>query len=358
MHRVSLFIAITSFSITCAFGEPAKSPAVGMLLPLTGNYAAVGADNKQGIEAAQDILKSKAAINLVFADSKADPTTAVSEFRKLIDSDKVLAVYAMRGPVGMAVNPISQSSNISLLGGVGNYQFADTNKYAFQLWSKSDDEGAFLATRMATKGYKKIALLTAEDDWPSAVSKGFREKTDKHELELIYDQEILPSELDFRTVILQIKEKSPDAIFLNLALAQLGPFIKQMREQGVKLPIYSNFWIAKKDVVEAVGEEGLEGVRFVEMGTEFPIFKKTIETKFGSNPSGATLSAYVATILLQQAASELATNPSPADLYAALLKQKEVRTPDGNIEIVDRCVKFPLVERTMHNGKAETVKDE
>jgi hypothetical protein len=62
----------------------------------------------------------------------------------------------------------------------------------------------------------------------------------------------------------------------------------------------------------------------------------------------------VATILLTQAVASLDGSPSKEELYAALLTQKEVRTPDHNFQIVDRHIKFPLVVKKILNGKGAT----
>jgi ABC-type branched-subunit amino acid transport system substrate-binding protein len=49
-----------SFSVVSAKAEP----RVGMLLPLSGNYAALGVDNKQGIEAALELSPYKAPLKI------------------------------------------------------------------------------------------------------------------------------------------------------------------------------------------------------------------------------------------------------------------------------------------------------
>ncbi len=322
-----------------------------MLLPLSGNYASVGADNKQGIDVAVDLLDARQILALSYGDSKAEAAVAVSEFRKLTADDRVVAVFAMRGPVGMAINPLSKNAGIPLLGGVGNKDFASANEYAFQFWPRSDEEGAFLANVIAKQGFKKVSLITAQDDWPTAVSQGFRDELSKLKISVVYDQEIVPADTDFRTAIAQLRSKSADVVFANVGLAQIGPFLRQAKEQKLTLPTYSNYFIAKKDVVESAGSDLLEGVRFVEMSTDLPTLQKELQSRYGSNPSGATLSAYVATYLLVQSAKADPSIRTARDLYSTMLKQSEVRTPDGSFPIIDRKIKFPLVVKIMHGGK-------
>jgi|GEM_PF-1260719 len=367
--RLLFLILLAPFNLAVS----AEELTVGALLPLSGNYATIGDDNRQGFEVARELLDANSAIKLIYADSKADASISVNEFKRLVDIEKVKAVFAMRGPVGMALNPLSAASGIPLLGGVGNREFAEGNKYAFQIWSRSDLEGASVAKLMAGHNYSSVALVTAQDDWPDAVSKGFREQVQNSGLKLIYDEEILPAETEFRTMIRQIRSKEPSVIFANLGLAQFAPFLRQLQEQKLSVPVYANFWVAKKEVVEGAGISAIEGVRFVEMDTGLPRFREAVLSKFGTIPSAATLSSYVGTLLLGQAVrdlkggdlkggdlkggdlkgGDLKADHGSGLLYASLLKQTEVRTPDGALPIRDRCVIFPLVERVMRKGQAK-----
>lgn len=348
-----ILLAVAFAAISFPFVSVKADTKVGMLLPLSGNYAAVGVDNRQGIEAALELSPYTGSLNIEYADSKADATVAVSEFRKLTNDEQVVAVYAMRGPVGMAINPISKAIGVPILGGVGNKDFAAMNEYAYQFWSTSDEEGRFLANALKSNRLMKVALLTAQDDWPVAVSKAFRERVKANNGSIVYDQEYIPSELDFRTAIAQLKSKAPDVVFANLGINQLAPFFKQAREFKLALAIYSNFWAAKKDVINAAGIENVEGIKFVEMNTALPSFQKTVAEKFKSTPSGATLSAYAGTLLFLQVAAKHPEARSPLSFNRALTEMREIETPDGPLFIKDRRVEFPLIERTIHGGNAE-----
>lgn len=355
--------AKVAFSFLILFGQlvayaesaPVSKPKIGVLLPLSGSYAPVGKDNREGIEAALAESKSPVGFEIVYADSKADPATAVTEFRKLTESDKVIAVFVMRGPVGMAINPLSRSAEMPLLGGVGNKGFAIHNKFAFQMWPKSDDEGAYIAARLKKQLFKTAAVITVQDDWPAAVSDGFRKGFADSDARIVSDHEVNPTETDFRTVLLQIRSKSPQVVFANIGLSQIGPFLRQAREMKLSVPIYSNFWVAKKEVIEAAGVSNIDGVRFVEMDTRRENLSKFTASQFSSTPSGATLSAYTAVLFLQQALSRNPNIQSAKELYAALLQHPEVQTQDGLLRLIDRCVEFPMVEKIMRGGKPEIV---
>ncbi|MGE3756517.1 MAG: penicillin-binding protein activator [Pseudobdellovibrionaceae bacterium] len=349
LKKFKLFIAIAILlaQSQISFAQSTKAK-IGFLLPLSGQYAAVGIDNQQGIEIAKSEIDPSLQFDLIFADSKADPTQSVSEFKKLSEIDKVIGAFVFRGPPGMAINPLSLKAHLPLLGGVGNKDFALNNPYAFQLWVRSDTEGEYLATQIIEKGFKKIALITVQDDWPVAVSNGFISRLKELNTKLIFDQELLPTDVDFRSQISKLRQSNPDAIFLNIGLNQIAPFAKQLREQGVKAQLFSNFWAGKKEVITGAGEFG-EGMMFAEMATNLDDLKDKLKNRFNSSPSGATLSSYVATIFIAQSLKGL-SNPNPDTFYSSLLAQKEVRTRNGVFEIKNRFVQFPMALRAIRNG--------
>jgi len=341
---VLAFILLFPLSLLANDIEPVE---VGMLIPLSGAYAPVGEDNRRGIEMALAESNSASMIKPVYGDSRADPLQSVNEFRKLTTSDKVAGVFAFRGPVGMAVCSLAEAAEIPLLGGVGNKDFTKCSKYTFQIWPTSSAEGAFLAEQIYQRGARTIAILTAEDDWPVAVTNGIREAAGSEVgIELTFDQLIQPSETDFRAMISRIRRVRPDAIVLNLGLAQIGPAVRQIRELQLDLPIYSNYFAGQSEVIEAAGNDIIEGVMFVEMQTEFPAFPEGLP--------GATLSAYIATKMLMQAADTLRRGQANS-LYEALLLQDTVSSEGGAFSVQDRVVNFPMLIRVVRDGKVITL---
>lgn len=354
-YKSSSSIVVTLIFLVCSsvFADR-PSAKIGMLLPLSGQYASIGLDCQQAVEIAKLEIDPNLNLEFIYADSKAEAAQAVVEFKKLIDIDKIIAGFVFRGPPGMAINPLSKSAKMPILGGVSNKDFALSNDYAFQLWSRSDFEGEFLATALKSKGIKKIALVTVQDDYPVAVSLGFREKIKNLGLEIIIDEEVLPSEVDFRTQISKLRRASTDAIFLNVGLGQIAPMLVQLRQLGIESPLYSNFWAGKKEVITAAGKAA-EGVIFAEMSTNLENLRKDLNSKFNTSPSGATLSTYVATIMLAQAISGLSEISAQA-LHSALSEIKEIKTRNGNFEVKDRFVQFPMSLRVIHSSVVEDLK--
>ena len=67
---------------------------IGVIAPLTGNYAQYGIAVKEGIELKVEAINNAGGINgkkieLVIADSKGDVQESVNAFKKMVSQDKV-----------------------------------------------------------------------------------------------------------------------------------------------------------------------------------------------------------------------------------------------------------------------------
>ncbi len=342
----ALLVVLGRYGLLYAEESQQALAKIGLLLPLSGSYAAVGEDARQGFELGLEELNARKYFSLVYSDAKSDPSTAVTEFKKLVEADKVSAVYTFRAPIGMAVNPLSLQAKIPLLGGVGNKDFSLSNKYAFQFWPPSDEEGRFLAQEIVRRKFRRVALFTAQDEWTESVSLGFRESFSMLEGQLVADKDITPSDTDFRALLTQLRDKKIDAMFFNVGLMQIAAVVRQAREQGLSAAIFSNFWCAKKEVVEMLGSDA-DGLMYAEMATNLPTLNQNVLNKYGNNISGATISGYAAAILLAQAVKGAEKELTPAEMYSRLLEQPEIRSANGNFPVVSRRVRFPLVLKAL-----------
>lgn len=318
-------------------------------MTLSGNFVSAGEDSRRGIEAALNTSDNRRYLDVQYEDSRNEPSVAITAFRKLLKLDKVAAVYTHRSSIGMALNPASSNSKVPLLGAVGHQQFSADNEFAIQTWPRAHDEGAFLAEEFKRRNLSRVAVLYTEDEWTSSVTEGFRSRLKELGVKLVFDQSVLPGEQDFRTQLLKLKASNPEAIYFNFLLPQIAPAIKQSRE--IKMPglLFSNFYLAKKEVSDAVGKAGLEGVSYVELDNNLPKLKEILGKD--EPPPGLAVAAYISTLLLAQAARENPQPKNPEELMASLLRQKEIQTSDGVFLIEDRRIKFPLVVKVLQDSQ-------
>lgn len=350
---LSMLVALALYS-TSAHAQPPTGVdsklKVGMLLTLSGSFSSAGEDCRRGIEAA--LKEAPDMLDVVYADSKNEPATAISEFHRLVGSQHVAGIYTHRSSMGMALNPVSLKAEVPLIGAVGHKDFATGNRFAVQVWPNAEHEGRFIAEQFLARGYKRAALIYTQDEWTSSVSDAFREKYTSGKGTVAFDISVPPSEQDLRTLLLQVRSGNPDVIFVNMLLPQIAPIVRQARELGIRGKLFSNFYVAKDDVLKATSAEALEGIGFVELDSNLPELRRRVGLKDGETLQGLTVASYVSTMLLGQAAQQMGEAKSPRELHAVLGKQREVRTPDGVYPIENGYVKFPLRVKILRSGKS------
>ena len=135
--------------------EPIK---IGIILPLSGNAAALGESARNAAILAKEKFKdTKNKYELIFEDDQADSKKTVSAFKKLVDVNQISAVItAFSGP-GNAIAPLAQKEQIIHFS-VGS---ADTNipkgkEYVFSHWLKPENEAEVYVKEAKNRGLKKL----------------------------------------------------------------------------------------------------------------------------------------------------------------------------------------------------------
>ncbi|MBL7662243.1 ABC transporter substrate-binding protein [bacterium] len=340
-----------------AFADSSKKIKLGIILPLSGTYADNGEDCKRGVEIARTNLAAKDklgsyAVEHIYEDSKNDPKISLSIFNQLVEQQKAQAVFTIRSTVGMALNPLSKRMQVPLFGVIGHTDFPFQNPYAFQVMTTGDEYGPAIVKLINSRGLKRIATITTEDDWLISITDGIRAEIKKSGLSLVVDEPLMPTEMEFFSHVSRIRKSNADAILLNLAINQIVPFIKRLREQGLTQPIFSNYWVGKPEVMASAAAELFEGVEFPEVQLQLPGFNKILHDKYEDVwATQITFSCYVSMKLFYQALQTSNKITDRNTLYKALLGITSIEMPDQDLTVKDRHVKFSLARKRIEQGK-------
>lgn len=338
-----------------------KALTIGLIADLTGPLAPLGVDCRQGFETARrsfapDDVVGGRRVTYIYGDSKGEAKTSVSEFTRMVDSGHAAAVVISRTGMAMPVNPISLQRRFPILASAAHPKFVSGNRYAFREWVRAENEGIAMAKRARKSNFKRLAVITTEDDYLSPMSEGFAERFTADGGQVVFNQSIDNQFSDFSTLLLQAKSKIPDVLMINVSIAQLGVIFRRMHEMGLKLPAYSSYWVFKKEVLETAGAEALEGVTSVEMDFRQPKFMSAVEKIFGDAPySGMTYSCYFTLAHVLQAIASNQGITTPQDMYEALLKTESISLLDGDIEYKDREVQLTMRYEKLAGGKVDVL---
>ena len=336
--------------LSTSYAEDIVPLRVGVLTELSGPAAAIATDCRHGLETGQAAFSqnNKAEIQLFYGDTRDDAATAVTEFRKLVQTDKAEIVIVTRSKTALPVNPVAAELHIPLVGGVGHPDYLKGNPNAVRLFPSTFQEGSYLADAAVRLKLKRIAIVTLEDDWTLSLTEMFTKAAVKNGIEIVSDQRLVPTDRDFATTTLKIRQSKPDAIFVNVLLGQAGALVKKIREAGLRQRLLSNYWIQKEETVQAAGESAVEGALFSQVDTNKPKFTSLFQAKFpGEAITPANYLCYAAVATVAYAASVRNGN----ELSAGLIADHSLPLLDDELQFLGREAQLTLVLKTLKAGK-------
>ena len=211
---------------------------IGVILPLTGNFAVIGEGEKKGIDLAVEHLKGKfpnKKIEIIYEDFGSETKNAVTAANKLISVEKVDAIITSTTAASEAVSPVVEKAQKINFVISPDIEIVNKSQYNFRIYYNLNTEAevvnsfvqkmkpksvSFLASRYSS--LQKLVDSKLEPDFKNlginVLSKEYVEVTDK----------------DFKNTILKIKNDNPDMWFLAPMTNQVDLYTNQLRDFDVK----------------------------------------------------------------------------------------------------------------------------
>lgn len=233
---VVLAVIVVAFSVnyTGRVVDDGKSQ-IGVLLPLTGNFAVYGESILKGLQGAEIPLGT---VEYVYEDSTCeDVAAAVSAFRKLTDIDRVQFIIGPAcGSEQEAIAPLVKDKEIIVLlpNAASRDLFEKSGGKMYQMQYSLEDESKFIAEEMNSQGYSNVALITYSNAYSQTHSDAFKENFDGS----VHQFFLVDFNSDINTEIAKIRELDVDAIYVADASFFFADGMNKLREMGVDVPVY------------------------------------------------------------------------------------------------------------------------
>lgn len=317
---------------------------IGVAGPFTGPNAAFGEQLWTGATEAAAALNANGGINgkqieLVQADDACEPKQAVAVANRLVDQDKVAAVvgHFCSSSTIPASEIYDEADILSMATGSTNPEVTERNLPTVTRICGRDDQqaeviGEFIANTLKAK---RIAVIHDKDTYGRGVADATRTEAAKYGVETVLYDGVTRGERDFNALVTKIKAANIDAVFFGGLYAEAGTLVRQIREQGLKVPYVSVDGIVDPAFVTAAG--GPQYAQGVYMG--FPADPRKMESSKaivaklvaeGKKSDGFTLYSYSAVQAVSAAIA--ATNSTKGTELAKWLKQNKVHTVLGDKE--------------------------
>ena len=223
----------------------AQAIKVGTVVPLTGRYAAGGAQVRAGYEiAVEDVNRAggvtvggaKVPLELVILDDESDATKTVARFESLAAQGVVAYLGGFGSDLHAAAASVAEKNKIPYLGvAFALHKIHQQGfRYLFSPFWKSPDIGQqmvpMLTSISAADRPKRVAVFQERTDWGREMTAAFVEAGKGAGYEVVVQGEYAPGAKDYADLILKAKAAQADAVFALPTPPDGMAIVKQMHE--------------------------------------------------------------------------------------------------------------------------------
>ena len=267
--RKNLIVTFTCLALllTANLAWAAQSVRIGALFAVTGPASFLGEPEKKTLEMLVKEVNAKGGIKghkieLIAYDTGGDLTKAKQLANKLIKDDKVLAII---GPSTtgetMAIIDDVEKAGIPLISCAAGIKITEpVKKWVFKTPANDHVAAEKILNYMTAKKQKTFALLTVTDSFGSSGREQIKALAVQKGFTIVADEVYGPKDTDMTAQLTKIRGIKPDAIICWGTNPGPAVVTKNVKQLGIKIPLYMSHGVASKKYIELSGVDAAEGV--------------------------------------------------------------------------------------------------
>jgi branched-chain amino acid transport system substrate-binding protein len=326
---------------TLARAQTAKL-RVGMMLPYTGTFAALGTAITQGFNLALEESGGKLGgrdVEFFTVDDESEPAKATDNANKLVQRDKVdVLVGTVHSGVVMAMVKVARDNGTLLVipnaganAATGSQCAPNIFRTSFSNWQPAHPMGKV----MYDKGHRKVVTLTWKYGAGEESIESFKEAFTKLGGSIVKEMYLPFPNVEFQPFLTEIAALKPDAVFVFFAGGGAVKLTKDYMAAGLKekIPLYGTGFLTDGTLpAQGASAQGLLTTLHYGDGIENAKnkqFRYAYGKKYGVQADVYAVQGYDAALLLAGGLTAVNGNFGERKaLYAALEKVK-IDSPRG-----------------------------
>lgn len=242
---------------------------IGGLFSVTGPASFLGEPEKKTLEMLVADLNAKGGINgqkleAVIYDTAGDATKAVQLATKLIKNDKVVAII---GPSttgeSMAVLALTEKEKIPLISCAAGIKITEPvkdRKFTFKTPANDHVAVEKILQYAAKVKQKNLAILTVTDGFGASGREQLKVSAAQKGFTIVADETYGPKDTDMTPQLTKIRSSKADAIICWGTNPGPAIITKNIKQLGIKMPVYMSHGVASKKYIELASPAAAEGI--------------------------------------------------------------------------------------------------
>jgi branched-chain amino acid transport system substrate-binding protein len=293
--------------------EPSGSTAcvgtIGLMAPLSGPAAAIGAPIADAADLAVDQARRELRCNIRLQklDTEGDPGKASAIAAKIATDPNYLGVVGpMTSGEVRAIKGALAEGKVTMISPAATATDLTTEEPAktfHRVVTRDDVQGLVIGRYLLASDALRVFVV----DDGGAYGGPLADQVVATAGEIVTGRDrITPGQTDFSATVSKVKFAKADAVFYAGYANEAGPFLKQLRAAGLKVPFVGPDGLYGADFVAAAGRRTAEGVVVTCpcQPTTAPAaraFVRSYRAEFGRSPGAYCAETYDAARILAQA---------------------------------------------------------
>ena len=324
------------------FAQSAGVFRIGALNPITGSGSTFGTGMLKAIQAAADVVNAAGGaagikIEVISADTQTSPQAGVLAAKKLLDVNKVQAVFGTwSSGVSLAVVPLTNDANVILMNTSGapalSVPPANAKGLSFRFQATNDRFGRAFAEVCVKEGFKRPATMAFNNASGIGNADGFKKAWEGKGGKVVAGVVYEPNQTSYRSELQKVLDANPDVIVTGSYLQDTTIIMREWYQSGIPVKWILPGWAGSPDLVKAVGAPVVEGVISVDSvsnsGAEsFKLYDAAYQKAMGKPGSSNVYAAMTWDMVITLALAIEAAGKTDTDSIKA--KIRAVANPPG-----------------------------
>nr|WP_231874573.1 ABC transporter substrate-binding protein [Azoarcus sp. KH32C] len=334
--------AITATLVPLGAAQAAEKIKVGLMLPYTGTYAALGTAITNGFKQYVTEQGGKLGgyeVEYFVVDDESDPSKATENASKLVKRDSVdVLVGTVHSGVALAMAKVARDTKTLLIipnAGAdeltGPLCAPNVFRSSFSAWQPAYAMGKIVAER----GHKNVVTVSWKYSFGEQSVAGFKEAFEKAGGKVAKELYLPFPNVEFQPFLTEIASLKPDAVFVFFAGGGAVKFVKDYDAAGLKksIPLYGSGFLTD-GTVDAMGGSGeglLTTLHYADNLTnpKDQSFRKAYALSYKMQPDVYAVQGYDAAQMLKSGLDGLKGGKFDKDAVAKAMEPAKIDSPRG-----------------------------
>ncbi len=331
-RKIVTIVAGFGLALWAGLGDArAAEVRIGFIAPMTGIFAQIGKDMRNGFNMYLEHVNNKMGpldVKFILEDSTGKPAVNVRKALKLIKRDKVhMFMGGLLASTGYALAPVANRFKVPYISPVpaaDDLTQRKLFKYFLRSGFTSSQNSHPLAEWAYDQGYRRIVTIGADYAFGYETVGGFHKAFEERGGKIVKRIWAKLGTKDFGPYLPQIP-KDADAIFTLMVGPMSLAFPKQFRAAGFKMPMLGGVTSADEFILPSMGDEALGYVTSAQYSAALETdknkaFVKEYQQRYGKMASYYSETTYTTGQWVNLTLKKIGYKPEDADAFLKAFK--------------------------------------